>query len=41
VSHLPRPTTRRGHRQPHQAAQDGDVRTCETRPAAQADTPGL
>ena len=32
---------RRGHRQPHQAAQDGDVRTRETRPSAQADTPGL
>jgi len=32
---------RRRHRQPHQAAQDGDVRTRETRPPAQADTPGL
>jgi len=32
---------RRRHRQPHQTAQGGDVRTCETRPSAQADTPGL
>jgi len=31
---------RRRHRQPHQATQDGDVRTRETRPSAQADTPG-
>ena len=31
----------RRHRQPHQATQGRDVRTRETRPAPQADTPGL
>ncbi|HEY4992763.1 MAG TPA: hypothetical protein VII33_11850 [Nakamurella sp.] len=32
---------RRRHRQPGQTAEGGDVRTRETRPATQADTPGL
>jgi len=32
---------RRGHRQPGQTAEGSDVRTRETRPPTQADTPGL